>query len=70
MTIDRRQRSRLGASSSPASQHCKSTSTLAPRFSRAASMPDADFAKMLAAREVIQRLMQFVEGEHPIDYRA
>ncbi len=33
-------------------------------------MPDADFAEMLAAREVIQRLMQFVEGEHPIDDRA
>ena len=40
------------------------------RFSPAASMPDADFAEMLAACQVIQRLMQFVEGEHPIDYRA
>ena len=44
--------------------------TLAPRFSRAASMPDANLAEMLAAREIIQRLMQLVEGEHPIDDRA
>jgi hypothetical protein len=33
-------------------------------------MPDADLAEVLAAREVIQRLMKLVEGEHPIDDRA
>ena len=38
--------------------------------SPASSMADAHLAEMLAALEVIQRLMQLGEGKHPIDNRA